>query len=116
MRLTLEDPTARIHAFVYDEDGKTFFDGYPGFEKVGGKLEMLLGVEGEREVEKVRGKLKRLLGVAGESGDGIWAKDSSRNPPWVSVCIKSYSLLETDVWGSRNFRIFDTKIVGGGDA
>ncbi|KAL5052377.1 hypothetical protein RYX36_033059 [Vicia faba] len=91
MRLTLEDPTARIHAFVVDEDGETLFDGYPGSANV-------------------KSKLNRLLGVT-ECDDSVVANDRPRNPPWVSVCIKSYYVLKTDVWGSRNFRIFDTKIV-----
>ncbi|XP_020581921.1 protection of telomeres protein 1a-like isoform X3 [Phalaenopsis equestris] len=29
VRLTLEDPTARIHAYIYEEDGENFFGGYP---------------------------------------------------------------------------------------
>ncbi|CAI8611751.1 unnamed protein product [Vicia faba] len=90
MRLTLEDPTARIHAFVVDEDGETLFDGYPGSLYV-------------------KRKLNRLLGVT--ECDSIVVNDRPRNPPWVSVCIKSYYVIKTDVWGSRNFRIFDTKIV-----
>ncbi|XP_058739412.1 protection of telomeres protein 1b-like [Vicia villosa] len=91
MRLTLEDPTARIHAFVVDEDGETLFDGYPG-------------------TANVKRKLNRLLGVT-ECDDNVVVNDRPRNPPWVSVCIKSYYVSKTDVWGSRNFRIFDTKIV-----
>lgn len=93
MMLTLEDPTARIHAFVYDKDGEYLFGGYPS-------------------LEEVRKKLSRLLGVADENDDSLWAKDNTRNPPWINVCIKSYYISETDVWGSRYFRIFDTKIVG----
>jgi len=56
-------------------------------------------------------KLDRLLGVT-ECDDGIVVKDIPRNPPWVIVCIKSYYTSKTDVWGSRTFGIFDTKIVG----
>ncbi|KAI5382458.1 hypothetical protein KIW84_070037, partial [Lathyrus oleraceus] len=93
MRLTLEDPTARIHAFVVDEDGETLFDGYPG-------------------TANVKRKLNRLLGVT-ECDDSIVVNDRPRNPAWVSVCIKSYYVSKSDVWGSRNFRIFDTKIVDG---
>lgn len=93
MMLTLEDPTARIHAFVYDKDGEDLFGGYPS-----------LG--------EVRKKLNRLFGVGDKNDDSLWAKDNARNPPWINVCIKSYSISETDVWGSRYFRIFDTEIVG----
>ncbi|KAK7370118.1 hypothetical protein VNO80_12174 [Phaseolus coccineus] len=92
MRLTLEDSTARIHACVFAEDGETLFDGYPGVEKLRRKLERLLGVECDG------------------SNDGV--KDTPRNPPWICVCLKSYYAVKADVWGSRNFRIFDTKIMG----
>ncbi|XP_061354650.1 protection of telomeres protein 1b [Gastrolobium bilobum] len=83
MQLTLEDPTARIHAFVVAEDGETLFDGYPA-------------------ADILTRKLNRLLGVT--------ECDDIRNPPWVSICLKSYYVSKTDVWGSRHFRIFDTKI------
>ncbi|XP_027339925.1 protection of telomeres protein 1b isoform X2 [Abrus precatorius] len=92
MRLTLEDPTARIHAFVVAEDGETLFDGYPG-------------------IYKLTMKLNRLLGVA-ECDDSTGVKDTPRNPPWVFICLKSYYISKTEAWGSRHFRIFDTKIVG----
>ncbi|TKY61073.1 Protection of telomeres protein 1b [Spatholobus suberectus] len=92
MRLTLEDSTARIHAFVIAEDGEILFDGYPG-------------------IDKLTRKLNRLLGVA-ECDASAEVKDTSRNPPWVCVCLKSYYVSKTDAWGSRHYRIFDTKIVG----
>ncbi|KAI4355730.1 hypothetical protein L6164_004477 [Bauhinia variegata] len=44
MRLTLEDPTARIQAFVYAEDGETLFDGYPGVDILQSKMNRLLGL------------------------------------------------------------------------
>ena len=56
-------------------------------------------------------KLNRLLGIT-ECDDNIGKNDTPRNPPWVRVCLKSYYVSKTDVWGSRQFRIFDTKIVG----
>ncbi|KAK7251736.1 hypothetical protein RIF29_35191 [Crotalaria pallida] len=91
MRLTLEDPTARIHAFVLGEDGETLFDGYP-------------------DNENLTRKLDRLLGVT-DYDDNIGAKDTPRNPPWVSLCLKSYYVSKSDLWGCRHFRIFDTRIV-----
>ncbi|WVZ25682.1 hypothetical protein V8G54_004226 [Vigna mungo] len=92
MRLTLEDSTARIHANVIEEDVVTLFDGYP-------------------DDEKWSRKLNRLLGVS-DSNDSIGGeKDTTRNPPWVCVCLKSYYLSEDDIWGTRNFRVFDTKIL-----
>ncbi|XP_012572077.1 protection of telomeres protein 1b-like isoform X2 [Cicer arietinum] len=92
MKLTLEDPTARIHAAVVGADGETLFDGYPG-------------------IENVRRKMNRLLGVT-ERGDGIVLKDYPRNPPWVSVCIISFYSDKTNLWRYRKFRVCDTKIVG----
>ncbi|KAL5817868.1 hypothetical protein ACOSQ3_026246 [Xanthoceras sorbifolium] len=92
MRLTLEDPTARIHAFVYGEDGEKFFEGYPS-------------------VNILKRNLNKLLGVA-VSDDGKEIKDAPRNPPWVQCCLKSYYLDKNDIWRSRHYRIFDTKLVG----
>ncbi|XP_054821468.1 protection of telomeres protein 1b-like isoform X2 [Prosopis cineraria] len=91
MRLTLEDPTARIHAFVYAEDGETLFDGYPSNAILTQKMNSLLGV---------------IL-----CDDSIVPKCAFRNPPWVQVCLKSYYTSKHDIWGSRQYRIFDTKIV-----
>ncbi|CAL0312359.1 unnamed protein product [Lupinus luteus] len=91
MRLTLEDPTMRIHAFVLAEDGETLFDGYP-------------------EIDNLTRKLNRLLGIS-DCDDSIGAKDGPRNPPWVPFCLKSYYIDKSDIWGCRYFRIFDTKIV-----
>ena len=42
MRLTLEDSTARIYAYVFAEDGKTLFDYNPCVEKLRRKLNRLL--------------------------------------------------------------------------
>jgi len=35
MRLTLEDSTARIHAYIFVEDRKTLFDGNSSVKKEG---------------------------------------------------------------------------------
>ncbi|XP_028752411.1 protection of telomeres protein 1b-like [Neltuma alba] len=93
MRLTLEDPTARIHAYVYAEDGVTLFDGHPDTCILMQKMNMLLGVM--------------------SCDDSTVTNCVLRNPPWVQLCIKSYYTSKHDVWGSRKYRIFDTKIVGG---
>lgn len=59
----------------------------------------------------LRKKLNKLLGVECEgNNDGI--KDISRNPPWISICLKSYYISKADMWGTRNFGVFDTKIIG----
>lgn len=94
LRLTLEDPTARIHAYLYGEDGEKFFGGYP------------------HETILTR-KLNELLGVATPTcDDGKETNDdAAREPPWVQCCLKSYYLDKSDLWGTRHFRIFGTKVV-----
>lgn len=89
VRLTLEDPTARLHAFLYDEDAVKFFDGYHPVDVMTRRRNMLLGI--------------------GEHDDNMDASISARDPPWVRVCLKSYYVDENDVWGSRNYRIFSTR-------
>ncbi|XP_076900517.1 protection of telomeres protein 1b-like [Bidens hawaiensis] len=83
LRLTLEDPTARIHAYLYAEDGVKFFGGDPSIDALINKHKALLGIE-ETDNEK------------------------PRNPPWVELCLNSYNIDEKDVWASRRYRIFDT--------
>ncbi|KAL5231302.1 hypothetical protein ABZP36_030078 [Zizania latifolia] len=90
MRLTLEDPTARIHAYIHKDDGANFFGGSVTVEAITRKMNKLLGIT-EPEVDEQ-------------------ASASKRNPPWIWCCIKSYYLDENDIWGSRRYRIFDTVI------
>ncbi|XP_010274733.1 PREDICTED: protection of telomeres protein 1b-like [Nelumbo nucifera] len=92
MRLTLEDPTARIHAYVYAEDGEKFFEGHP-------------------LVDVLKQKRNKLLGIS-ERDDGTEDEKAPRNPPWVQCCIKSYYIDKSDAWGSRRYRIFATRMVG----
>ncbi|KAL7114616.1 hypothetical protein ACP275_04G131900 [Erythranthe tilingii] len=92
LRLTLEDPTARIHAFLYAEDGTKFFGDFDSMDVLREKRDMLLGVPEEDKLQNV--------------------EKVSRNPPWIQCCLKSYYTDKSDVWGSRNFRIFDTTFVG----
>ncbi|MCL7031394.1 hypothetical protein MKW94_024429 [Papaver nudicaule] len=87
IRFTLEDPTARIHAYIYAEDGENFFDGYHSKEVL----------------TKAR---NRLLGVI-ETDEGA----TLRNPPWVQCCLKSYYLDKLNPWATRNYRIFHTRLV-----
>lgn len=91
IRLTLEDPTARIHAFLYAEDGEEFFQGHPA-------------------VEVLTKKRNKLLGVI-ESEDGKTV-DAPRNPPWVECCLHSQYPVDTDSLAGRNYRIFGTQLVG----
>ncbi|XP_031285788.1 protection of telomeres protein 1b-like isoform X1 [Pistacia vera] len=67
MRLTLEDPTARIHAFLRGDEWMKFFDGSP-IDVFTTKLNMLLGMP------------ERQYG----SNDG----EFSRSPPWIQCCIE----------------------------
>ncbi|KAJ4951684.1 hypothetical protein NE237_028516 [Protea cynaroides] len=89
IRLTLEDPTARIHAYLYAEDGEKFFDGYP-------------------PIDVLKRNQNKLLGIT-ESDDGK-VVEAPRNPPWVKCCIKSYYFDKRHRRGSRRFKIFDTRV------
>ncbi|XP_070666861.1 protection of telomeres protein 1a-like isoform X4 [Malus domestica] len=86
IRLTLEDSTARIHAFLYAEDGVKFFGG-------------------QSSVEALEIKRNALLGVRVNT-DGA-QDDTRRNPPWVQVRLKS----ETNQQGNLHYRVFGTKVV-----
>ncbi|XP_023519966.1 protection of telomeres protein 1a-like isoform X3 [Cucurbita pepo subsp. pepo] len=88
VRLSLEDPTARIHAFLYAEDGDKFFGEDPSIDVLTRKRNKLLGVSASEKNEA-----------------------STRNPPWVQCCLKSYYLDKQDAWGSRQYRIFGTRLV-----
>ncbi|URE18045.1 hypothetical protein MUK42_10473 [Musa troglodytarum] len=92
VRFTLEDPTARIHAYICGEDGVKFFQGYPTTEVVTSKMDKLLGI----------------TDADGEAG----SDDGGRNPPWVWCCLKSYYLDENNPRGSRRYRIFSTTLLG----
>ncbi|XP_062185307.1 protection of telomeres protein 1b-like isoform X2 [Phragmites australis] len=88
LRLTLEDPTARIHAYVHKDDGAKFFGGFLTSEAL------------------IR-KMNKLLGIPEDSEEGA---PLTRNPPWIWCCLKSYRLDKKDPWGSRRYRIFGTEI------
>ncbi|XP_057783826.1 protection of telomeres protein 1b [Salvia miltiorrhiza] len=89
VRLTLEDPTARIHAFLYAEDGEKFFEKCDSVDALTERRNMLLGLDRDPTAENV-----------------------TRKPPWIQCCLKSYYIDRDDNWGSRNYRIFDTTCVG----
>nr|BAJ90331.1 predicted protein [Hordeum vulgare subsp. vulgare] len=90
LRLTLEDPTARIHAYVHKDDAVSFFGGFLTLAALTRKMNRLLGVPEPEDAEE---------GIAG-----------GRNPPWIWCCLKSYRLDKYDPWGSRRYRIFGTEI------
>ncbi|KAM3361780.1 protection of telomeres protein 1b [Capsicum galapagoense] len=90
IRLTIEDPTARIHAYLYKEDAEQFFDGYPSVYALTRKRNLLLGTS--------------------QGDDASEMNNYFRNPPWIRCCLKSYHIDDSDAWGSRNFRIFATTL------
>lgn len=92
IRLTLEDPTARIHAFLYKEDAEEFFTHFPSPDDV------------------LTRKWNSLLGIP-KPGDCSAVGDASRNPPWIECCLKSYYVDKKDAWGTRNYQIFMTTLL-----
>ncbi|KAL8517661.1 hypothetical protein ACS0TY_015774 [Phlomoides rotata] len=96
VRLTLEDPTARIHAFLYAKEGEFFFGDFQTF----GMLTK---------------KRNKLLGVANDATSTPPVENVIRNPPWIQCCLFSYCIDESDAWGTRNYRIFDTRLVDESD-
>ncbi|GAB2231895.1 hypothetical protein Drorol1_Dr00010913 [Drosera rotundifolia] len=90
LRLTLEDPTGRLHAYVYSEDGEMFFNGYPLIHEMRRKQNMLLGIQ--------------------ENDNGDELEDAPRSPPWIELCIKSYYVDKSNPWRSRRYRIFGTRL------
>lgn len=104
IRLTLEDPTARIHALLYGEDGEKFFDGSPASDVLTRKLNKLLGLT-------VSDNSKEMKNAPGKNSPGAEKiRNASRNPPWAQFCLKSYYLSKNEVWGSRQYRIFGTRL------
>ncbi|XP_078440040.1 protection of telomeres protein 1a-like isoform X2 [Wolffia australiana] len=95
VRLTLEDPTARIHAYICNEDGVKFFGDDPAVENLEKKMRKLLGITQEHGSRKLGG-----------------AELTTRHPPWVTVCLKSYSIDVDRPWNSRRYRIFATRLLG----
>ncbi|KAG0546418.1 hypothetical protein BDA96_02G445600 [Sorghum bicolor] len=90
IRLTLEDPTARIDAYVHKQNLVQFF---------GDSLTEVV----------VMKKLNKLLGIP-ESEDGDEVVPMSWNSPWIWCVMSSYYCEKTDPWGSRRYRIVDTTI------
>ncbi|XP_015692342.1 protection of telomeres protein 1b-like [Oryza brachyantha] len=88
LRLTLEDPTARIHAYIHKDDGAKFFGGF-------------------LTAEALTRKMNKLLGIPEDTEEGA---PLTRNPPWIWCCLKSYRLDKNDPWGTRRYRVFGTEI------
>ncbi|XP_057828148.2 protection of telomeres protein 1a [Cryptomeria japonica] len=102
VRLTLEDATARIHAYLYGEDANKFFSGYPPTSLMGSTINLVA----------LKTKFYKLLGI-NECNSNEGEKSSRiQNPPWVECCIKSYYLDKSSPWDSRRYRIFGTTLQG----
>ncbi|BBN00108.1 protection of telomeres protein 1 [Marchantia polymorpha subsp. ruderalis] len=99
VRFTVEDPTGRLHAFCYGQDGAKFFNGHPPADLCGDSA--LVGAL-ERKVQK-------LLGCK-VMEDGRLAPE--RDPPWIKICLMSYYTDKSKPWDSRTYRIFGTTFPG----
>ncbi|TYH97091.1 hypothetical protein ES332_A12G219600v1 [Gossypium tomentosum] len=84
VRFTLEDPTARIHAYAHAENGEEFFNC--------------------SSTDALKRKVIKLLGVPA-SRDGEAIMGGARNPPWVQCYLKSNPIKQRH-W------IFETKLLG----
>ncbi|AQK47239.1 Protection of telomeres protein 1b [Zea mays] len=91
LRLTLEDPTARIHAYVHKNDLVGFFGG------------------GFLTAEVIVKKMNMVLGIPEPQGS-VEVAPSTRNPPWIWCCLMSYYMDKNDPWVSRKYRIYSTAI------
>ncbi|XP_078171616.1 protection of telomeres protein 1b-like isoform X1 [Carex rostrata] len=85
--LTLEDPTARVHALLTGKDAETFFGG--------------------QSAEAIDRRMRRLLGVNEcETEQGFIIM---RDPPWSIFCLKS-CFLQRGPSGSQKYIILDTML------
>ncbi|KAA3460567.1 protection of telomeres protein 1b-like isoform X2 [Gossypium australe] len=84
VRFTLEDPTARIHAYAHAENGEEFFNC--------------------SSTDALKRKVIKLIGVP-VSRDGEAIMGGARNPPWVQCYLKSNPIKQRH-W------IFETKLLG----
>ncbi|KAH7297777.1 hypothetical protein KP509_25G012100 [Ceratopteris richardii] len=98
LRLTLEDPTSRIHAYLCDEDAEYFFNGHPATD-----LHDATVIK-----SALQRKINELLGVEEHNLYGSAKSDKRCNPPWIKCCLKSYYLQKEDPWSSRCFKVFGT--------
>ncbi|ONK62029.1 uncharacterized protein A4U43_C08F36060 [Asparagus officinalis] len=90
-RLTLEDPTARLHAYIYEEDWVQFIGPDTGADDITRKMMKLLGIRNPPTGEK---------------------EMALRNPPWVKCCLRKFHRDENDKVGTMRFQIFGTRLIG----
>jgi len=88
--LTLEDPTARIHAYVHKNYLVQFFGGFLTEEAITKKMNKLLGIP--------------------EPEDSEEGAPLTRNPPWIWCCLTSFYMDKNNPWDSRKYRIFATEM------
>ncbi|MCO5581580.1 hypothetical protein L7F22_035468 [Adiantum nelumboides] len=98
LRLTLEDPTARINAYLCDVDAEHFFNGHPATD-----LHNASATKGA-----LQRKVQELLGLEEYSSYGSSKSDIRYNPPWIKCCLKSYYLQKENPWETRRYKIFGT--------
>lgn len=67
--------------------------------------------EGRPSTDVLRSKMRKLLGVE-ESDQGNETEYTVRDPPWVACCLKSYYIDKARAWESRQYQIFETRLVG----
>eukprot|EP00850_Spirogloea_muscicola_P010050 SM000058S18480 [mRNA] locus=s58:112590:115867:+ [translate_table: standard] len=95
--LTLEDPTARVQAWLVGEDGVKFFNGHPPADFH----------QPSATADALRRKVWRLLGQADDSGTAKGKKD----PSWMKCCLKSYYVDKACPRTSRLYSVFGTTMV-----
>ncbi|KAI5055239.1 hypothetical protein GOP47_0030384 [Adiantum capillus-veneris] len=98
LRLTLEDPTARINAYLCGVDAEHFFNGHPATD-----LHKESATKGA-----LQRKVQELLGLEEYSSYGSSKSEIRYNPPWIKCCLKSYYLQKENPWETRRYKIFGT--------
>ncbi|KAJ6818262.1 protection of telomeres protein 1a-like [Iris pallida] len=87
IRLTLEDHTTRVHAYIFGKNGEKFFGHNLTTNELTKKMNKLLGIE----------------------DDGTMT--GSRNPPWMHCYLRSFYMHRNDRFGSRNYWIINTRLI-----
>ena len=100
----------KIVEFCFFNLSKLFYKSELFFHYLKFQQEKFFG--GYPTVDILKRKRNVLLGMAAASDDdGKEIEDGARNPPWMQCCLKSYYLVKSDRWGTRNYRIFGTMLV-----
>ncbi|KAJ7546575.1 hypothetical protein O6H91_08G045300 [Diphasiastrum complanatum] len=102
IQLTVEDPTARIQAYLCAEDATRFFNGHPPADLHNNGI----------VVDALERKAYKLLGLPFNNKAENSSSLRKHSPPWIKCCLKSYYLDKENPWSSRRFRIFGTTLPG----